>query len=210
LIEGGSSKNYKHSSRTKEILSYLAKDRILSSSTKKLISESLKGELNPFYRQKHSYDNLDKIIKKKSLHEIYIYNSLKELLVIFPSVKTLAKKINSNSTTITKAIKENTLFRGEWYIRRSLFPEEISDNNLTAKFLSYHSCDDLINEMIANTSIKKALFLFDCNKKFIKKYSGIIEAEKDLGIRHEEIKKYANLKKELNGYIFSYHRILDY
>jgi group I intron endonuclease len=121
LIEGGSSKNYKHSSRTKEILSYLAKDRILSSSTKKLISESLMGELNPFYGKKHSYETLDKIIEKKSLRKIYIYNSLKELLVIFPSVKTLAKKINSNSATIIKAIKENSLFRGEWYISYSLF-----------------------------------------------------------------------------------------
>ena len=64
--------------------------------------------------------------------------------------------------------------------------------------------------MINNSSIKKALFLFDLDKNFIRKYSGIIEAEKDLGIRHEEIKKYANLKKELNGYIFSYHRLLDY
>lgn len=77
LTEGGSSKNYKHSDKTKEILSYLAKDRILSSSTKNLISESLKVKLNPFYGKKHSYETLDKIIDKKSLNKIYIYNSLK-------------------------------------------------------------------------------------------------------------------------------------
>jgi group I intron endonuclease len=208
LTEGGSSNNYKHSDYTKEILSNIAKNRILSSTTKVSISESLKGKLNHFYGKKHSYNSLDKIIEKKSLNKIYIYNSFKELLVILPSVKTLAKKINSNSATITKAIRESYLFRGEWYISSSLFSEE--DFNITAKYLSYHSCDDLINEMIANSSVKKALFLFDSNKKFIRKYSGIMEAEKDLGIRHEEIKKYANLKKEFNGYIFSYHRLLDY
>ena len=210
MTEGGASNYYKHSNRTKEILSYLAKNRIVSSTTKKSISESLKGKLNPFFGKKHSYETLDKIIEKKSLNKIYIYNSLKELLVIFPSVKTLAKKINSNSSTIIKAIREITLFRGEWYISYSLLTEEKSDNNLTAKYLSYHSCEDLINEMIVNSSIKKALFLFDSDKKFIRKYSGIMEAEKDLGIRHEELKKDANLKKELNGYIFSYHRLVDY
>lgn len=64
--------------------------------------------------------------------------------------------------------------------------------------------------MVKNSSIKQAIFVFDANKQFIYKYSGIMEAEKELGIRHEKIKKYANLKLVCNGYIFSYHRILDY
>jgi group I intron endonuclease len=75
LKEGGSSNNYRHSDITKKIISNLAKNRILSSSTKNSISESLKGKLNHFYGKKHSYETLDKIIEKKSLQNIYIYNS---------------------------------------------------------------------------------------------------------------------------------------
>ena len=48
---------------------------------------------------------------------MYIYNSFKELLVIFPSVKTLAKLIKSNHPTLVKNIQERTIFRGEWYIQ---------------------------------------------------------------------------------------------
>ena len=55
------------------------------------------------------------MIEAKSAYPVYIYNSFKELLVIFPSVSTLAKLIKSNHSTIVDAIKEQTIFRGEWY-----------------------------------------------------------------------------------------------
>ena len=205
LTEGGSSINYKHSEETKLLLSKLAKDRIVSEDTKKAISEALKKELNPFYGRNHDSESLEKIINSKSLSKIFIYSSLKELLVIFPSVKTLANKIKANSTSINKAIENNTLFRGEWYIRKSLLNIEPE----IPKF-SYLSCDSLIEDMIKCSSIKQAIFVFDSNKKFLAKYSGIMEAEKELSIRHEKIKKYANLKLAYSGYIFSYHRLLDY
>lgn len=205
LTEGGTSINYKHSEETKLLLSKLAKDRVVSEETKKAISEALKKELNPFYGKNHDSESLEKIINSKSLSKIYIYNSLNELLVIFPSVKTLAKKIKANSSTINKAIENNTLFRGEWYIRKSLNIE-----SEIPKFSSYQSSDYLIEDMIKNSSIKQAIFVFDSNKNFLAKYSGIIEAEKELGVRHEKIKNYAKLKLPYNGYIFSYHRLLDY
>jgi len=58
--------------------------------------------------------------------------------------------------------------------------------------------------------IKQAIFVFDSkSKKYIKSYDGIIEAEKELNIRHEIIKKSIITNKEINGYIFSYHRLLN-
>jgi hypothetical protein len=56
-------------------MSRLAKDRKLSKETKQKISESLKGELNPFYKKIHTAESIEKIIKKKSSSEIYIYSS---------------------------------------------------------------------------------------------------------------------------------------
>lgn len=79
----------------------------------------------------------------------------------------------------------------------------------TPSYPSHLSCDSLIEE-IKDSKIRQAIFVFDSKKNFLKKYPGIKEAEKELGIRHEKIKKYANLKLEYNGYIFSYHRLLDY
>jgi hypothetical protein len=58
--------------------------------------------------------------------------------------------------------------------------------------------------------IKKAIFVFDSkSKKFLKKFNGIVEAEKELKIRHEKI-KYSILKNQsINGYLFSYHRLIN-
>jgi len=54
-----------------------------------------------------------RIIEAKSAYPVYIYNSFKKLLIIFPSVVTLAKLIKSNHPTIVNVIKEGILFRGE-------------------------------------------------------------------------------------------------
>ena len=37
------------------------------------------------------------------------------MLVVLPSVLTLAKLIKSNHATIVNIIKQQTIFRGEWY-----------------------------------------------------------------------------------------------
>jgi hypothetical protein len=57
-----------------------------------------------------------KMIEANSAYPVYIYNSFKELLVIFPSVNTLAKLIKSNHSSLVKIIQEQTIFRGEWYL----------------------------------------------------------------------------------------------
>src|SRR5690606_11736067 len=113
LKQGYSSLGYKHTEETKELLSQLAKNRVHSDITKGLIAKALTGENNPFYNKSHSIESKVRIIEAKSAYPVYIYNSFKELLVIFPSVSTIANLIKSNHSTIVDVIKNQTLFRGE-------------------------------------------------------------------------------------------------
>ena len=53
------------------------------------------------------------MIEANSAYPVYVYNSFHELLVILPSVKTLANLIKSNHATIVSNIKNETIFRGE-------------------------------------------------------------------------------------------------
>ena len=69
---------------TKQMLTELAKNRVHSEMTKSLISKALTGENNPFYNKSHSIENKIRMIEAKSAYPVYIYNSYKELLVIFP------------------------------------------------------------------------------------------------------------------------------
>ena len=133
LKQGYSSLGYKHTEETKKMLTELAKNRVHSLSTKVLISRALVGQNNPFYNKNHSLESKLRMIEANSKYSIYIYNSFRELLVIFPSVKTLAKLINSNHSTIKNNIpppKEGggTLFRGEWYF--SYLPFNLADTPL--------------------------------------------------------------------------------
>jgi group I intron endonuclease len=113
LKQGYSSVGYKHTEATKQMLSELALNRTHSDKTKVLISKALTGKNNPFYNKNHSVESKLRIIEAKSAYPVYVYNSFKKLLVIFPSVRTLAKLIKSNHSTIVNSIKSATLFRGE-------------------------------------------------------------------------------------------------
>ncbi len=113
LQQAYSSVGYKHTKVTKELLSKLAKNRTHSDETKSLISKSLTGKNNPFYGKIHSEETKLKIIKAKSAHPVYIYNSSKQLILIYPSVRSLAEAINSNSPSIVSYINRKSLFRGE-------------------------------------------------------------------------------------------------
>ena len=113
LKQGYSSLGYKHRDETKRLLAELAKNRIHSDKTKTLISRALIGENNPFYNKSHSIENKIRMIEANSAYPVYLYNSFKELLVIFPSVLTLAKLIKSNHATLVYVIKSQSIFRGE-------------------------------------------------------------------------------------------------
>jgi group I intron endonuclease len=128
LKQGYSSLGYIHTKETKLLLSELAKNRVHSDTTKALIARALTGENNPFYNKNHSMESKVRMIEANSAYPVYIYNSFKELLIIFPSILTLAKLIKSNHSTIVDVIKEQTIFRGEWYFTN--IPYNIEDTPL--------------------------------------------------------------------------------
>ena len=204
LKQGYSSLGYKHTEETKILLSLLAKNRVHTDKTKTLIARALTGENNPFYNKNHSNESKIRMIEAKSAYPVYIYNSYKKLLVIFPSVRTLANLIKSNHSTIVNVIKEETLFRGEWYLKN--IPYNITDNPLISNWISIES-DKLILEINNKSFIKKSVFVYDKNKVFIYKYNGVKDAERALNINHCTIKKYASLNNEYKGYIFSFERL---
>jgi len=113
LKQGYSSLGYKHTEDTKDLLSKLAKNRTHSDKTKALIARALTGENNPFYNKSHSLESKVRMMEANSAYPVYVYNSFKKLLVIFPSVGTLAKLVKSNHYTLVDVIKEQTIFRGE-------------------------------------------------------------------------------------------------
>lgn len=206
LKQGYSSLGYKHTQETKNLLSELAKNRVHSEITKSLISKALTGENNPFYNKSHSIESKIRIIEAKFAYPVYIYNSRRELLIIFPSVKTLANLIKSNHPTIVNFIKEQSLFRGEWYFTNT--PYNISDTPLITNWTCYAS-QQLVSDIINNSHIKRAVFVYDKNKKFLSKYDGVTSAKKALNISHSIIKKHAELKSAYKDYIFSFERLND-
>jgi len=113
LKQGYSSIGYIHTQETKKLLSELAKNRRHSDETKALIAKALTGENNPFYNKSHSVESKIRMIEANSAYPVYVYNSFKELLVIFPSLTTLAKLIKSNHPTLVNVIKQQIIFRGE-------------------------------------------------------------------------------------------------
>lgn len=206
LKQGYSSIGFKHTEATKELLSELAKNRIHSDQTKALISKALTGENNPFYNKTHSVESKLRMIEANSAYPVYIYNSYRELQVIFPSVSTLAKLINSNHPTIVDFIKNKILFRGEWYFAN--IPFNISDTPLISNWNSIES-NNLILEIKNSSNIRKAVFAYNTSKEFIRKFEGVTHAGKELKISHEIIKKHALLNKPYKGFIFSYERLKD-
>ena len=156
LKQGYSSLAYKHTEQTKQLLIELHKNKVHSDKTKALISKALLGDNNPFYNKSHSMDAKLRMIEANSAYPVYIYNSIKKLLVILPSVRTLAKLIHSNHSTIVSNIKNKTLFRGEWYF--SNLPFSLTDTPLISNWPS-KDYDNFILEMNNNYHIKKAIFL---------------------------------------------------
>ena len=206
LKQGYSSLGYIHTEETKKLLSELAKNRTHSDKTKGLIARAVTGENNPFYNKSHSIESKVRMIEANSAYPVYVYNSSKELLVIFPSVLTLAKLIKSNHPTLVNIIKEQILFRGGWYLLN--IPYNISDTPLISHWCS-KECEQLVVEINKSSHIKKAIFVYDTNKNFIGKYDGVMDAQRALKISHLTIKNCAKIGGVYKEYIFSYVRLID-
>lgn len=164
LKQGYSSVGYKHTKAVKEMLSELAKNKVHSKETKALIAQVMIGENNPFYNKKHTFESKLKMIKVNSYYPVYIYNSLKQLQMRYPSVKTLAKLIGSNSPTIVNYINNDSLFRGGWYFSR--IPFNISDKSLITDY-STEKGNEILVEMKNNSHIRKAVFVFNLKNYYV-------------------------------------------
>jgi group I intron endonuclease len=204
LQEGYRSVGYRHSEETKDKLRNLALGRLHLESTKLLISQALKGDKNPFYCKKHSLSSKDLISTKKSHGFIFVYDSLYNFLAVFNSLILLAKTIKANNNTLNLVLNKDRLFRGNWYIRNKLvFNDDLPliKDKYSIEYL------DLIKDMIKTAHIKQAIFVFNSiTKEFVRKYDGIILAEKKLKIRHELIRDSIKEKRPIGNYIFSYDR----
>ena len=96
------------------------------------------------------------------------------------------------------------MFRGEWYF--SNLPFNLTETPLISDWSSKES-NNLILEIINNSHVKKAIFVYNLNKEFISKFEGVTHAQKILKINHDIIKKYAVLNTAYKGYIFTYERL---
>ena len=204
LKQGYSSLGYKHTEETLNLLSELAKNRTHSDKTKGLIARAVTGENNPFYNKSHSIESKMRMIEANSAYSVYVYNSFKMLLVIFPSVLTLAKLIKSNHPTLINIIKEKLIFRGEWYLTN--IPYNISDTPIISNIFS-QQCKQLVLNINNNSHIKKAVFVYDLNLNFLGKYEAVMDAQRALNISHCTIKNYAKIGGIYKRYIFSYERL---
>jgi group I intron endonuclease len=205
LKTGYSSIGYKHTEETKAILTKLAKNRVHSPETKALIADALTGDNNPFFGKRHSKESIREIIKNKSHNPVYIYDSYKNLIVIYPSVRTLSKVIAANHATIVKHIESNALFRGEWYFTNT--PYNVEDTPKIKDWMDTE-CELLTKEIIGNIGITKGVFVYDKNKKFIARYKGVTEAGKMHNLSYITVKQCASVNELHNsGFYFCFERL---
>jgi hypothetical protein len=164
----------------------------------------------PFpFNKVHSDATKYQISSIKSIDWIYVYNSFKQLLFIFPSLRFLSGQIKSNSATLNKFIENRLLFRGGWYIFKS--PLSANDVPLITDVnsLEYVKLYEL-GKIRANKHILKAIFVFNDKNEFLFKFDGIMEAQKALNISHDTIKLYLDSGKTYNNYLFYSHRIPNF
>lgn len=141
---------------------------------------------------------------KKSKGSLYIYNEFKQLIVVSPSMISLAILLGNKSISIAikRAIEEGSLFRSSWYFTRE--PFNIDDKPLIEAGTEAYT--DLINRMNSQKHIRKAIFVFK-DGEFISKYDGVLAAAQALKLSHNAIKTSIVENTIYKGYRFSYHRI---
>lgn len=144
------------------------------------------------------------ISKSRSSGSIYIYDEFKVLLVIIPSLISLATLLGNPSITISlkRSIEDESLFRSSWYISKHPFNE----NDKPLMEISSNEYINLIEKMKSLKHIRKAIFVFK-NEEFLQKFYGILAVERALNISHDTIKSNIEKNTSYRGYRFSYHRI---
>ena len=137
---------------------------------------------------------------------IYIYNEFKKLLVIAPSLISVAILLGNKSISISlnRAIKEIALFRYLWYLSR--FPFRVSEVEKALMKVPWSDYTNLIAQMKSKKHIRKSIFVFK-GGEFLSKYDRIMIAAKTLNTSHDTIKINVVKNTTYKGYKFSYHRI---
>lgn len=127
----------------------------------------------------HLLETKLKISRSRSSGALYVYNEFKNLLVIVPSIGSLAQALGSPSISISikRAIENKHLFRSSWYISKQPFNE----NEKPLMEFSTPEYLELLEKIKAQKHIRKAIFVFK-DGEFLRKYDGIMEAEKDLNM----------------------------
>ena len=148
-----------------------------------------------------------KISKSRSSGSVYIYDEFKVLLVIIPSLRSLATLLGNPSITISlkRSIEDESLFRSSWYISKHPFNE----NDKPLMEISSNEYINLIEKMKSQKHIRKAIFVFK-NEEFLQKFDGILAVERALNISlgyGDTIKSNIDKNTTYRGYRFSYHRI---
>jgi hypothetical protein len=200
------STGYRHTPETRLLLSELAKLRTHSDETRSKISESLKGENNPFFNKVYSDATKYQISLTKSTSLIYVYDSFKQLLFIFPSLRFLAGQVKANFSTLSKLTQNGLLFRGGWYILKSPFYAHDVPSITDINSVEYVN---MIKEIQTSSHILKAIFVFNSKNEFLFKFDGVLEAQKALNISHDTIKSHLDSGKAHNNYLFFSHRVLE-
>ena len=88
-------------------------------------------------------------------------------------------------------------------------PYNISDTPLISDWYS-KECEELVLKIInQNSHIKKAVFVYDLNRKFLAKYDGVMDARRAFENVSSYYKKHAKIGDVYKGFIFSYERLID-
>lgn len=152
----------------------------------------------------HVIETKLKISKNRSSGVVFIYDEFKKLLVIVPSLTSLAVSLGNRSITISlkRAMENESLFRSSWYITK--YP--LNEDEKPLMEASSPEYSELIEKMKSQKHIRKAIFVFK-DGEFICKYEGIMEAESALNISHDTINSNIEKNTTYKGYRFSLHRI---
>ena len=154
----GSSMGFKHSEKSKQLISEFCKGKPLSNETKQKLSALFSGESNPFWYKVHSKDTLEKMSKQKvgSLNpmfhkekskefiehmykdkrgsnnpmfgkpkseetlskmrkKVYLYDSSKEFIICYDSVKSAVKYLHIAAETISKYLDTKKMYKNKYF-----------------------------------------------------------------------------------------------
>lgn len=106
-----SSIGFIHSEETKKLLSELAKNRKISSETKKKISEQLKGVNNPFFVKQHSIEfkeNMSNLHKGEN-NPMYNKNKSPEFIKMMYKDKTGKNNPNAKSYKVINTLTNESI-----------------------------------------------------------------------------------------------------